>query len=219
MTARSLSTGLAVALAASLLGLFGLPLLFGRLPGPSQGVLWLVAAVVCCICLIVPTRPLATALANLLARLPGRARQTLTTHSVPFEIARLVVAAGYLVLVQAILRHPLVAVLGAGAEPFLIEAVFAVAALLVLMTLLGWLHRTAKPVVEGLAWVALDSALATSGSGAPEPPTPTRVSGSGRSAAPAGTVQADGVTATVQATGATVAVQPDGAADTRTLSR
>jgi hypothetical protein len=45
--------------------------------------------------------------------------------------------------------------------PFLVEAVFAVLALMVLLVLLSWLYRVARPLVEELAWVTLDAALAT----------------------------------------------------------
>jgi hypothetical protein len=74
----------------------------------------------------------------------------------------LLVATTYLVLLQAIVRHPLVAVLGDNAEPFLVEAVFAIVALMVLLVLLAWTYRAAKPLIEGMAWVALDAAFATS---------------------------------------------------------
>ena len=34
--------------------------------------------------------------------------------------------------------------------------------LLVLLMLLGWIYRAARPLLEGLAWVALDATFATS---------------------------------------------------------
>lgn len=74
------------------------------------------------------------------------------------------IAAAYLVLIESILRHPLVAVVGAESEPFLIEAVVAVIALLLLFVLLGWIYRAARPIIEELAWQTLDAALATSSS-------------------------------------------------------
>ena len=76
-------------------------------------------------------------------------------------------AIGYLVLVQAIVRRPLVAVSGPGIEPFLVEAVLGGVALLALLVMLALLHQVARPLVEGVAWLGLDSLLATSGSDSP----------------------------------------------------
>ncbi len=160
---RPAVNGAGVALAASAVGLFGLPLAFGRLPEPAQAILWLVVALVDCVCLLLPTRAFESAIAQLIVRLPGRdQRSSPSNHQTTREIARLMVAAAYLVLVQAILRHPLVAVLGTDAEPFLVEALLGIFALLVLLVLLGWIYRAARPLLEGLAWVALDATFATS---------------------------------------------------------
>jgi hypothetical protein len=159
---RFVLNGIVQALAAGLIGLFGLPLLFGSVPDPVRSELWLGAAIAVCVWLLAPTRVLAAAMSEGLTKLLGRAGERVTaTHQATFELARLTVAVGYLVLLQAIVRRPLVAVLGSGAEPFLVEAVFAVVALLALLVLLAWIYRTAKPLIEGVAWTALDAALAT----------------------------------------------------------
>ena len=181
---RPAVNGAGVAVAAIAIGLFGLPLAFGRLPEPAQALVWLAVAVVDCVCLLLPTRAFESAIAQLIARLPGRGQRSASSnhqttreiarlpgrgqrsassnHQTTREIARLMVAAGYLVLVQAIVRHPLVAVLGTDAKPFLVEALVGIFALLVLLMLLGWIYRAARPLLEGLAWVALDATFATS---------------------------------------------------------
>jgi hypothetical protein len=152
-----------VALAAGAVGLVGLPLAFGRLPEPALAFLWLAIGVVDCVCLLLPTRAFESAIAQLIARLPGRGQRSASSNQqATQEIARLIVAAAYLVLVQAILRHPLVAVLGTDAEPFLVEALLGILALLVLLVLLSWIYRAARPLLEGVAWVALDATFATS---------------------------------------------------------
>ena len=158
---RPAVNGAGVAVAAIAIGLFGLPLAFGRLPEPA--LVWLAVAVVDCVCLLLPTRAFESAIAQLIARLPGRGQRSASSnHQTTREIARLMVTAAYLVLVQAILRHPLVAVLGTDAKPFLVEALVGIFALLVLLMLLGWIYRAARPLLEGLAWVALDATFATS---------------------------------------------------------
>jgi hypothetical protein len=117
------------------------------------------------VCLLVPTRPLASALAVQLGGLSGRSGElSASSRQTTLEIARLIVGAVYLVVLQSMLRHPLVAVFGAEADPFLLEAILAILAFMSLLVLLGWIYRTAKPLVENLAWVALDSAFATSSS-------------------------------------------------------
>jgi hypothetical protein len=161
---RSVLNGVAVVVAASLFGLFGLPIIFGNQPDTHTAIAWLVVAIATCVCLLLPTRLLAKALAILLMRLPRRGRHSETTRQATFEVAELLVAATYLVLLQAIVRHPLVAVLGTDAEPFLIEAVFGILALLALLLLLTWIYRAARPLVEGMAWVALDVTFATTSS-------------------------------------------------------
>jgi hypothetical protein len=161
---RAVRDGMVLFVSAALLGVVLLPRIFGSLPDSPRAVVWLALSVVLCIALIVPTRTLATTLATGLLRLPGRARPSAVAQRASTEIARLVVAATYLVLMQAILRHPLVVVFGAEAEPFLVEALVAVVALLILLALLGWIYQAAKPIIEDLAWNALDAAFATSAS-------------------------------------------------------
>jgi hypothetical protein len=159
---RSLWTDIAIVLVAAVVGLAVLPLIFADSTDPVQDVLWLVLAVITCVCLLLPTRSLADALADALISIPERrGLQTTWSRRTATELARLIVAAGYLLLLQAILRHPAVAVFGTSAEPFVIEAAIAAFAFLVLLVLLGSIYRAARPLVEGLAWTALDSLFAT----------------------------------------------------------
>jgi hypothetical protein len=161
---RPLVYSAALALGASLSGLSALPAIIGRSPGRVEAGLWLGGVVVACVCLIAATRPLSAALATGLARLPGRGGHRVANAHLPQQIARLAIAAAYLLVAQAMLRRPLVALLGLDGDPFVVEAVFAAVAALLLLVLLGWLYRVARPIVEALAWFALDSTLATSGS-------------------------------------------------------
>jgi hypothetical protein len=65
-----------------------------------------------------------------------------------------------------------VASIGPRADAFGVEATFAAAALITLFFLLSWLFQTGRTLVEGAVSVALDTALATSGSEATSaPPT------------------------------------------------
>ncbi|MBV9357241.1 MAG: hypothetical protein JO023_17155 [Chloroflexi bacterium] len=160
---RSTWTGVTIVVLAGVLGLAVLPLVFGGLPDRNQAVLWLALAVIACVALLLPARGLANALAAALTRVPERrGSESAWSHHTATDLARLVVAAGFLLFLQAILRHPVVAVFGVTAEPFVIEAAIAVFALLVLLVLLGAMYRAARPILEGLAWSALDSLFATS---------------------------------------------------------
>jgi hypothetical protein len=159
---RSILTSISIVVFAAVVGLAGLPLVFGSLPDPTQAVLWLAMSVIVCVCLLIPTRVLANALAAVLAPVPeGRRLDSTGSRNTPLDLARLVTAAVYLLLLQAIVRHPVVAVFGTSAEPFVIESAIAVFAFLLLLVLLGWIYRAARPVIEGLAWSALDSLFAT----------------------------------------------------------
>jgi hypothetical protein len=161
-TQRSVLTGLAIVVIAALVGLAVLPLIFGSLPDRNQAVMWLALAVVACVCMLLPTRVLTATLAEVLTSLPERRGfQSAWSQRAATEVARLILAACYLLLVQAILRHPVVAVFGTTAEPFVIEAAIAAFAFLVLLVLLGSIYRDARPLVEGMAWTALDSLFAT----------------------------------------------------------
>lgn len=173
----SAAPALAQLAAASLLGLVALPsaLAQGPVDAPVLAdrvrlpeTVWLAAALVVAVWLLAVAPALARALAGLLARLNVR-RGVLAGPAPPAagaaeSLARWLVAAGYVVLASAILRRPLVAVLGARLDPASVEAVFAAGALALLLLVLLWLHRSARPLVESAVWYALDALVATSGS-------------------------------------------------------
>lgn len=167
---RSPLNPIALVLASGLFGLFGLPAVFGALPAREPGLLWLALAIADCVCLLPAIRPILSGLAAQLNRLPGmRGGHATWSGRTSLEVARLLAVAGYLVLLQAILRHPLVAVFGASVDPFLVEASFTIVALLAVLALLVWVYAAGRPLLEGIAWAALDSVLATSGTAqAPE---------------------------------------------------
>jgi len=172
----SAAPALAQLVVAGLLGLIVLPGLLDSSPSksaiaagaiPPQEALWLAAALLVAVWLL----PIATALvrtvAGLLAFLvvrqaapPGRA----AGNGAATTLARWIVAAGYVVVVQAVLRRPLVATLSALLEPSAVETTFAAFVLTLLLLVLYWLHRAARPLIEATAWSALDALVATSGS-------------------------------------------------------
>jgi hypothetical protein len=165
---RSVWNAIIITAAGSFIGLVGLQLLFGALPAPDLALLWLGLALLLSMCLLASTRPLVSVVAQALSRLPGQASRTsAVVRATTRETGWLIVATAYLVLIQAILRHPLVAAFGQSAAPFLVEATFAIFALLVLLVLLGWMYRAARPLVEGAAREALDATFVTA---APERP-------------------------------------------------
>jgi hypothetical protein len=123
--------------------------------------MWLVLATATGVWLIALAPVFAAALRRLLVRVSARSGRTPLEHQASVEIARLLLAAGYVVLVQAIVRRPLVGVIGVDAEPFVVEACLATLALLALILLLGQLHHAGRPLIEGLAWSTLDALLAT----------------------------------------------------------
>jgi hypothetical protein len=163
---RSVVQALGHAGVACAAGLVGLPLVFGG-PlevGSLRAWLWLVSAAAIGAWLLVPAPMLIDALARVLARLPSQ-HVAVRPHSRPsVEAASLVLAAAYIVVLQAVMRPAVVNVFGPSADPFVVEAVLGTTVLLLLLALLAWLHQTATPLVEGLARTGLDSVLATSGS-------------------------------------------------------
>ena len=176
----SAAPALAQLVAAGLLGLVVLPALLGGKPATAsalvglpggQALLWLLAGLLVAVWLLAAAPGLARALAGLLYHLevgegsPGyltadRDRRTAA-------LARWLVAVGYVLLVQAILRRPFVTTLGVLFEPSTVEAAFGAAALALLLVALYWLHRAARPVIEKATWQALDAIVATSGAEAP----------------------------------------------------
>jgi hypothetical protein len=174
---RSVVQALGHAGVACAVGLVGLPLAFGG-PlevGSLRAWVWLALAAAIGAWLLVPAPVLIDALARVLARLPSQHVQVQPRSRPSAEAASLLLAAAYMVVLQAVARPAVVNVFGPSAEPFVVEAVLGATALLLLLALLAWLHQTARPLVEGLAGAGLDVVLATSGSeqaraGAATPP-------------------------------------------------
>lgn len=172
----SAAPALAQLVVAGLLGLIVLPGLLDSGPSTStiaagairpQEALWLAAALLVAIWLLSIATALVRTVAGLLAFLavrqaapPGRA----AGNGAAMTLARWIVAAGYVVVVQAVLRRPLVAMLSALLEPSAVETTFAAFVLTLLLLVLYWLHRAARPLIEATAWSALDALVATSGS-------------------------------------------------------
>jgi hypothetical protein len=163
---RSVPEGLAHLIVAGAVGLVGLPLVFGSITrgGAIWAWLWLGMGVLVGIWLLLPSRVLAAGVARLLGQVPVRSPEPGHGEHVAADIGRLTLSAVYVIVLQATLRRPMVAALGAGVEPFLVEASIAVVAFVALMIVFGWALRVARPLLESLAWTALDSLLATSGS-------------------------------------------------------
>ena len=161
--ARSIVEAVIQAVVASTIGLVGLPFVFARADLVASGAwMWLVLATASGVWLIALAPVFAGGLRQLLARVSTRT--TRGTHQATVEVSRLLLAAAYVVLLQAILRRPLVAVIGVDAEPFVVEGCLAAVALLALLVLLGQIHRAGRPLIEGLASSTLDALLATTGS-------------------------------------------------------
>lgn len=162
METRTVVQRLAFAIGAGLVGLVVLPLVFGGLPDATQGVVWLGLAITDVVCLLAVVLLLIGPLASLLLCLPINGLPLSVVRGTAQNVARLAVAAMYLVLMQAVLRRPLVAVFGTSADPFVIEASVAIAIMLVVALVLIWLHAAASPVIEDVARHVLDASLATS---------------------------------------------------------
>jgi hypothetical protein len=158
---RSLVEASIHAAAASAVGLVGLPFVFGRSElVVSHAWMWLALATATSVWLIAPG-PLFTAA---IQRLMTRISSTTLEHQTMVELSRLVLAAAYIIVIQAIVRRPLVALIGIEAEPFIVEAVIAALALLALLTLLSQIHHAGRPLIEGLARSTLDALIPTTGS-------------------------------------------------------
>lgn len=160
MGVRSVVTAISGAIAASVFGLL-LPFAFATLESPALALVWLALALIVSVCVLLAARPITSALARALATLVSRAERSSWSARTANDLARLLVTAGYVVLLQAILRHPLVAVFGVEVDPFVVEAVIGMLALLIVVALLSWMYAVAKPLLEGLATNVLDAALAT----------------------------------------------------------
>jgi len=140
--------------AVAAFGAAGLPTLFNGSGDTRGAAAWLILAIIDCMLLLAPARRIANGLTSLLLRLPGAQQSSVGS------IAWLVICATDLVIIQAILRNPLVLALG-DAQPFVVESVVANVSLLALIGVLMCIYCSAGQLIETLAFLALDSTLAT----------------------------------------------------------
>jgi hypothetical protein len=171
---RTVAQRVAFAVGVSLVGLMGLPLVFGGLPDPTQAMVWLGLALAVGVCLIPAMVLLVQPLSTLVLRLAGGKLAAPSARRTAVSVARLTVAVVYLVVLQAMVRHPLVAVFGSSVEPFQIEVTVGAAIMVLLIVLLACVHAAVAPLIEGMAQGVLDAAFATSvATEAPQRTSPT----------------------------------------------
>ena len=164
---------LAQAVTAALVGLLVAPALLGPAePGSTYTAggldprlaLWLAAACLIAVWLLVLAPAMGRAATRLLARaLPDDPSPLDARSGLRPALARWLVALGYAVLTSAIARAPLVGVLSSFLDPLAVESAVAGVVLLLLILVLVRLHRAAAPAVEVYTWHALDALVSTSG--------------------------------------------------------
>jgi hypothetical protein len=147
--------------AVSLLGLVGLPLVFGGAPDSTHAIVWLGLATVAGVCLLVAAVLLVNPLAGALMHAPVRGLEPHVIRRASVDVARLTAVVVCVVLLQAMLRRPVISAFGANAEPFAVEASIGIVGLVVLLMALLWLHYAARLLIENMAETALDAGLST----------------------------------------------------------
>ncbi len=174
---RAVRSGFSLALAqfaaAGFLGLVVLPSLFwqGASAAPGLGardVAWLVLGLLATVWLLT----IAPALTRGLSGFVGRWEVIAGRQTYPTAVGRPnvnafaegLVAVSYVLVVEAVLRRPAAVALGGALGISWAEALFAATALVLLLLVLFWLYRAARPLVEVAAWHVLDAVVATSGS-------------------------------------------------------
>ncbi len=173
-----------VAMAAALwvTGVVALPLIFGGPSGTAvgppwlgaagAGLVWLGVALLITVLLLALVPSLARLLALGLARLSAALASPDAPSSATFRsaellvVARLLVLAGELLIVQAVLRRPIAIVLGGDRQVANVEASIAGGALFLILPLLVWTYQTTRPMVQAATLRALDAAIPTIGSAA-----------------------------------------------------
>jgi hypothetical protein len=126
----------------------------------ALNLVWLVAAILASVLVIVVAFRLSRPLAGLL-------RQALKTSSVTASqtllFARLLMLGIALLLSQAMLRWPLALVLASDRSQPQIDSEVAAAALAAVLVLLVWMYETARPMVQAATLQAIDAAVPTTG--------------------------------------------------------
>jgi len=177
MQTGSTNSSVAQAVVAALIGLIALPAIFDTGSGAFAAggaslsltaVAWLVGGLAVSVWLLAMVPGLARGLSGLLGRLElqtdGVATQRSAMRVGAEVVSRWIVGVAEVVVIQAILRRPVVGVLGTLVDPSTVDAAFAAGTLVLLLIVLIWLHRSARPLVEAATWQALDALVATSGS-------------------------------------------------------
>jgi hypothetical protein len=169
-----------VASAAALwvIGVVALPLIFsgpaGTGSGPGwlgagSGLVWLGVGLLITVLLLALVPSLARVLAFGLERLSAALASPDAPSSATFKsaelqvVARLLVLAGELLVVQAVLRRPIAIVLGGDRQVANVEAGIAAGALFLILPLLVWTYQTTRPMVQAATLRALDAAIPTIG--------------------------------------------------------
>jgi hypothetical protein len=165
VTTAAGSLALAQAATATLTGLILLPLALGGgtatlTSGRPENWIWLIVAIALVVWVLFQTPAVVAWLELGLRRLPETPISGGGTARKP-PIAELVVAVAALVLIQAILRKPLVLVLGGLRDPSSLEAGYAAVGLAALLILLQLLFRAARETMQAQARRALDVVVPT----------------------------------------------------------
>ncbi len=160
----------ATAAALWITGVVALPLIFGAQPaGLGPGLVWLGVALAITVVLIalVPSlsRVVAAGLARLSAALASPDAPSSATYNTAelLVVARLLVVAAELLIVQGVLRRPIAIVLGGDRQGATVEAGIAAGALFLILPLLVWTYQTTRPMVQAATLRVLDAAIPTTG--------------------------------------------------------
>ncbi len=160
----------ATAAALWITGVVALPLIFGAQPaGLGPGLVWLGVALAITLVLLALVPSLSRVLAAGLARLSAALASPDAPSSATFKsaellvVARLLVVAAELLIVQAVLRRPISIVLGGELQGATVEAGIAAGALFLILPLLVWTYQTTRPMVQAATLRALDAAIPTVG--------------------------------------------------------
>jgi hypothetical protein len=126
----------------------------------ALNLVWLVAAILVSVLIIVVAFRLSRPLAGLL----GQALKTSSvTASQTLLLARLLMLGIGLVISQAILRWPLALLLAADRSQPQIDSEVASTALAAVLVLLVWMYEAARPIVQAATLQAIDAAVPTTG--------------------------------------------------------
>jgi hypothetical protein len=158
---NSAAVNVALVLACAAVGMVGLPLAFsGSISVTWLIWLWLVGGVVVSVGILLLIAALATSATLAVGPLLPRADSNLTPSQARL-VVRLLLFGLALIAVQASLRRPLALLIGGPGSASSIEATVAAAALAVVLGALVWSYESARPIVQGLTWRAIDAAIPT----------------------------------------------------------